>query len=180
MNDYPQGRTDPAFSQRPNSRWIPIPAAGYTAKGWNFLPLAPGLFGTYFAYGLYPLLHGYALLLVVVFLFFLLAGLIPRVSVLSGLALALLAATLLLNGALDRVPPVEVKATVIRKAMVSGDLKRGTHYQLSVSSWRAGRSQEDLEVDSGVFNRTAVGKIVAVEFHKGFLGLPWYGNISTE
>jgi len=180
VNEYLQSGVEPKGSEGPNSHWTPITSAGSRATGWNFFPLAPGLFGTYFAYGLYPLLDGYLPLIVVVFLFFLLVGLKPRASVFSGVALAVLAAALLLNGALDRVPPREINATVIHKAVFTGSQRYGTHYRVYVSSWRAGRSQEKLEVDSGVYKRVAVGKTVTVEFHKGFLGLPWLGKISPE
>lgn len=180
MTECSAGKFEPQLSKRPNSGWIRLSSAGNAPKGWNFVPLAPGLFATYFAYGVYPLLDGYLLLIVVVFLLFLLAGLVPRASVLSGLALALLAATLLLNGSLDRSPPTEIKTTVIRKAMVSGSVRRGTHYDVIVASWRPGRSQEDFEVDSGVYERAAAGRPVTVELHKGFYGIQWHGNISPE
>lgn len=180
VNEYFQSGVEPKASDRPNSHWSPIPSAGSGAKGWNFFPLAPGLFGTYLAYGLYPLLDGYWLLILIVFLFFLLVGLRPQASVFSGLALAVLAAALLLNGVLDRAPASQLNTTVIHKAIFTGIQRYGTHYEVYVSSWRAGRSQEKLEVDSGLYKRVVVGETVTVEFHKGFLGLPWLGKISPE
>jgi len=179
LTEYSAGRIEPQPSKRPNSGWITLPSALNAGKGWNFIPLAPGLFGGFLAYSRYPLLDGRYLLIGVVFLFFLLTGLVPRASVFFGIALALLAVALLLNGALDRVPANEVKATVIRKAMVEGS-HHGTYYNVIVSSWRPGRTQEDFDVDSKVFKRIAAGKSVTVELHKGFFGVPWYSSISPE
>ena len=180
MTECSTGTSEPELSKRSVSDWIAIPSAGNAGRGWNFIPLAPGLFGGLLAYSLYPLLDGRYVLIGVVFLFFLLAGMVPRAAAYSGLTLALLAAGLLLNGALDKSPPVEIKTTVIRKEMFSGSQKFGTHYDVVVSSWRPGRSQEDFEVDSGTYRRAAVGRPATVELHKGLFGLPWYGIISPE
>jgi hypothetical protein len=177
MTEYSTGTSEPPLAKRSASGWISIPSAG---NGWNFIPLAPGLFGGYLAYSLYPFLDGRYVLIGVVFLFFLSAALVPRAAAYSGLALALLAAMLFLNGALDRSPPAEIKTTVIGKAMVTGRVKRGTYYHVVVSSWRPGRSQEDFEVDSDIYRRAAIGRPATVELHKGCFGLPWYGSISPE
>ena len=177
MTEYSTGRTEPQVGKPSASGWISIPS---TAKGWNFIPLAPGLFGGIFAYSVYPLLDGRYVLMGVVFLLFLLAGLVPRAAAYSGLALALLAATLFLNGALDKRPPAEIKTTVIHRAMVTGSQNRGTHYHVVVSSWRPGRNEEDFEVDLGIYRRAVVGRPATVELHKGYFGLPWYGGLSPE
>jgi len=174
MTEYSTGTTEPQVGKPSASGWISIPSR----KGWNFIPLAPGLFGGIFAYSVYPLLDGRYVLMGVVFLLFLLAGLVPRAAAYSGLALALLAATLFLNGALDKRPPAEIKTTVIRKAMVCQS--RGTHYHVVVSSWRPGRNQEDFEVDPSIYRRAAVGRPATLELHNGSFGLPWYGSISPE
>jgi hypothetical protein len=180
MTEYSVGSNDPRLSKPQNSGQIWLTSVPNAGKGWNFIPLAPGLFGSYFAYSLYPLLDGRYVPIVVIFLFFVLTGVVPRATVFSGLALALLAAALLLNGALDRVPATEVKTTVIRKAMVTGSQKYGTHYDVIVSSWRPGRTEEQFKVDSSVYRRAVVGRGATVELHKGYLGIPWYGNISPE
>jgi hypothetical protein len=177
MTEYSTGTSEPQLGKRPTSGWISIPSAGNAGKGWNFIPLAPGLFGSFFAYSLYPLLDGRYLLIGGVFVFFLLTAVVPRASVFSGIALALLAVGLLLNGALDKFPPTGIKTTIIRKAMVTG---HGTHYDVVVSSWRPGRSEEDFEVESGIYRRAAIGRPATVELHQGYFGVPWYGNISPE
>jgi hypothetical protein len=100
------------------------------------------------------------------------------VSTCWGLALPLLGLLLFLNGRLDRFPRTTVQATVIRKTAPIGT--REAQYGLTVSSWRPGRSIEDLNVGSRVFERAVVGKRVSVELHKGFFGLPWYGAISPQ
>jgi hypothetical protein len=180
MTDYSAGGIEPQLGKRANSGWVSLAPSLNAGRAWNFIPLAPGVFGSFFAGSLYPLLDGRYWLIGVVFGFFVLTGVVPRAAVFSGLALALLAATLLLNGALDKYPSTYVRTTVIRKSMVTGSAGRGTHYDVIVSSWRPGRIQEDFEVDSGVFNRTTAGNTVTVELRKGFFGIPWYGNISAE
>jgi hypothetical protein len=180
MTEYLTGTNEPQPAKPRDAGWIWLPSAQNGGKGWNFIPLAPGLFGSYFAYSLYPLLDGRYVLIAVIFLFFVLTGVVPRATVFSGFALALLAAALLLNGALDRVPATEVKTTVIRKAMVTGSQKYGTQYDVTVSSWRPGRTEEQFKVDSSVYRRAVVGRGATVEVHEGYLGIPWHGNISPE
>lgn len=117
----------------------------------------------------------------VVFLFFLVVGLAPRASLASGVCLALLAATLWLNGALDKSSAAYVKTTVIRKAAITGSQKMGIHYYLTVSPWGADRGEKEFDdVDSLVFNRAAIGKSLTVELHSGYFGLQWYGKLLTE
>jgi hypothetical protein len=64
--------------------------------------------------------------------------------------------------------------------MVTGNPKSGTHYNVIVSSWRPDQTEEIFDVDSGVFNRTVVGKTVRVELHHGFFGVPWSDNIVPD
>jgi hypothetical protein len=97
----------------------------------------------------------------------------------SGLALVLLAFLLFLNGHLDSSPLDRVRTMVIHKAVISGT-KGSIQYNLTVSSWRAGRNLENFNVVRNVFDRAVVGKTVTVELHKGFFGLPWLGSISPE
>jgi hypothetical protein len=154
-----------------------IPSAAHAGKSWNFVPLAPGLFGTFFAYSLYPLLDGRYLLIGIVFFFFLLTGLVPRASIFAGVALALLATTLWLNGALDRFPVNDIKTTVIRKTVFSGSQSMGTRYYLIVSPWGPDGSQKEFDVDRSVFVRAVAGKTITVQLHKGCFGVQWYGNL---
>jgi hypothetical protein len=100
------------------------------------------------------------------------------VSICSGLALPTFGLLLFLNGRLDRSTPNDVSAMVIRKTAPIG--YREAQYHLAVSSWRPGRSLEDLNVNSRVFERALVGKPLTVELHKGYFGLSWYDNISFE
>jgi len=111
MTEHSTGTTEPQVGQPSASGWISIASTANAWKGWNFIPLAPGLFGGILAYSVYPLLDGRYVLMGVVFLLLLLAGLVPRAAAYSGLALALLAAALFLNGALDKRPPAEMKTT---------------------------------------------------------------------
>lgn len=156
------------------------PSTGHAGKSWNFIPLAPGLFGAFFAYSFYPLLDGRYLLIGVVFLFFLLTALVPRASIFSGAALALLAATLWLNGALDKFPVDDVRATVIQKVVFTGSQSMGTRYCLTVSPWGPNGSQKEFDVDLSVFKRAVAGKTVTVELHHGYFGVQWHGNLLPE
>ncbi len=180
MTEYSAGSDEPQLGKPKDSGWIWLTPTQNGGKGWNFIPLAPGIFGSFFAYSLYPLLDGRYVLMGIVFLFLILTGLVPRAAVLSGFALALLAAALMLNGALDKFPPAEIKTTVVRKATVTGSQKHGTQYHVIVSSWRPGRTVEQLNVDSSVYRRAVVGKVAMVELHKGYFGIPWFGNISPQ
>jgi hypothetical protein len=180
MAETSAGQIQPQASLSPDSGKTSFLSGWSGPKRWNFLPLAPGVFGAFFAYNAYPLVAGRYLLIGIAFLPFLLVSLMPRTAVYSGVALALLAAGLWLNGALDRVPPAYVKATVIQKMSFPGDRRRGAHYDVIVSSWRTGRSTEDFDVDLGLFRRTVPGKTITVEVHEGAFRLPWYGNISPE
>ncbi|HXJ18124.1 MAG TPA: hypothetical protein VNM68_13130 [Candidatus Polarisedimenticolia bacterium] len=100
------------------------------------------------------------------------------VSTCAGLALPFLGLLLFLNGRLDRSPRSEMRATVIRKTAPIG--YREAQYHLKVTSWRPGRSFEDLNVNSREFAGAVVGRPVVVEMHEGYFGLPWYSNISPE
>jgi hypothetical protein len=101
-----------------------------------------------------------------------------RMYICSGLLLVIIALLLSLNGRLDNSPLRQVRATVIRKAVVEG--RYGNQYDVTVSSWRPARSVENLNVRSDVFERAVVGKTVIIELHKGFFGLPWIGRVSPE
>ena len=100
-----------------------------------------------------------------------------RIAFGLSLSLATLGILLLMNGGLDRYPTNDVTATVLQKKISGG---RARQYHLYVSSWRTGISREDLKVRSPVFERAAEGKTVTVKVHPGYLGLPWYADVSPE
>jgi hypothetical protein len=180
----PRDRIELQLRTRPDSGVSPPPSAWGVRQALNILLLIPGVFFGLLPLGIYPpvdtrvamgFLLGFFLLPVVLQVF----SLAPRaVYIAASTALVLLGVLLLLNGGLDKSPSSEVRTTVIRKTVLRG--RRGTQYDLAVSSWRPGRSQEHFKVTSREFDRAVVGKIALVELHKGFFGVPWYGNISPE
>ena len=159
------------------------------------LLMTPGVFATFLALSWYPPINARLPMAAMLCLFLLSAVLMVLNVVIkrpnkeaktwrtlyisSSVALLLFAILLFLNGGLDRSPTNEVRTTVIRKAVLRGRYG-AKQYNLTVSSWRPGRSLENFNVALNVFNGTAVGKIITVEMHKGFLGLPWHGKISTQ
>lgn len=173
-----------------------LPSTRETQKALNgySLLLAPGLLVGLAAYVVFPPLDAGPLVAFGLFLLFLpialqlLSIIRKRLSndldrlrtayVYSSLALLLLALLPLLNGWLDTSPVNPVTTTVIQKT----ETHRGssTGHRLTVSSWRPGRSLEDLAVGSHTYNTVFVGKTIAVEMHKGFFDLPWYAGVSSR
>lgn len=100
------------------------------------------------------------------------------VSTCAGLAIPIIAALVFLNGRLDSSPREEVRARVIEKTTPIGF--REAQYGIRVTSWRPGKTIEDLNVGSRVFERAVIGKNVIVELHRGFFGMMWYGKITAE
>jgi hypothetical protein len=96
----------------------------------------------------------------------------------SSIVLLLLALLPLLNGWLDKSPARSVKTTVVRKT--SYRHRSGSSYYITVSSWRPGKSDEELRVGSRLYSNVVIGKSVTVEVHKGFFGLPWMGDVSSK
>lgn len=174
----------------------PPPSAAQTRKTLNnySLLLAPGIFAGLIAFVVFPPLDDVPLVALGLCLLFLpmvmqLSSVIrKRLSedldrlrkayVYASLALLLLGLVPLLNGWLDKSPASAVKATVIRKTASRG--RGGTSYYLIVSSWRPGRSDEELRVGVRTFNNASVGRTITVEVHKGYFGLPWDGGISSK
>jgi hypothetical protein len=103
------------------------------------------------------------------------SGRLRNAYICSGGFLILLAALMLLNGALDGSPVGSVRTSIIRKSISRG--RSSTTHTLVVSSWRAGRSQEKLEVNRQMYQSVMPGESIAVEMHGGFFRLPWYGPI---
>jgi hypothetical protein len=158
------------------------------------LLLAPGLLGGIFAYVVYPPLDSGPLVafgLCIFLLPFVLklssvvrkwlsedVGRLRTVYVCASFSLLLLSLLVLVNGWKDRSPRSAVRATVVQKISSRG--RGGTSYTVIVSSWRPGRSVEELRVGVRTYNNTVVGKPVTVGVHKGAFGLPWYEFVSSR
>jgi hypothetical protein len=102
-----------------------------------------------------------------------------RIYVCSSVALVLLGLFLFANGKFDDSPARTVQTTVLEKNIIRGRYGARQNHLL-VSSARPGRSREDLNVSSNVFDRAVVGKALTIELHQGFFGLSWYGRISPD
>jgi hypothetical protein len=85
---------------------------------------------------------------------------------------------LFLNGGMDRSQLSRMSTTIIRKSAYRG--RRGTSYNLVVTSWRPGRKLEHFGVGKAVYERAQVGRTATIDVHKGFFGLAWHGPISPE
>src|SRR4029077_5137194 len=147
-------------SRCPDCGGDPLPSVGQKRKALNnySLLLAPGLLVGLLAYIVFPPLDAGPLAALGLCTFFLPLvmqllsivrkrlgedlGRLRTIYVYSSLALLLLALLPLLNGWLDGSPARAVKTTVVQKTAV---LHRSTtSYRLTVSSWRPGRSVEEL------------------------------------
>jgi hypothetical protein len=173
-----------------------LPPGGQAGKSLNrySLLLAPGVLGGLVGYVIYPPLDAGPLLalgLCVLLLPFVLqlssivrnqrsedVDRLRRVYVCASLALLLLSLLVLMNGWMDRSPQSAVRATVIQKTSTRS--KSTTAYHVTVSSWRPGRSAEELTVGIRSYNNVVVGKPVTVSVYKGAFGLPWYGGVSSK
>jgi hypothetical protein len=105
-------------------------------------------------------------------------GRLRTVYVCASFSLLLLSLLVFVNGWQDRSPLSAVRATVIQKTSTRG--RGGTSYYVIVTSWRPGRSVEELTVGARTYNNVAVGKPVTVGVHKGAFGLPWYEYVSSR
>jgi hypothetical protein len=94
------------------------------------------------------------------------------------LVLMMFSLLLFLNGGMDRSQVSRISTTVISKNVYRG--RRGTSYNLVVTSWRPGRKFEYFGVGRSAYNRTQVGKTATLDIHKGFFGMAWHGPISPE
>jgi hypothetical protein len=172
---------------QPDAGGKQLSSAGGTTQVLYILLLTPGVMLSLFSQGIYPLLDSRLAMGVMLSLFLLPVALLivsfvrQRPSgrmpfIFSSVALVLWALLLILNGGLDHSPRHDVRATVVRKAILRG--RRATSYNLTLTSWRPGRTQESMDVTLRVFNRATVGRPVTVELHQGFFGLAWYGDVS--
>ena len=173
-----------------------LPPGGQSRKSLDpySLLLAPGLLGGIFAYVVYPPLDSGPLVAFGLCVFLLpfalkLSSMVrKRLSedvdrlrtayVCASLALLLLSLLVLVNGCQDKSPLSAVRATVIQKIYTRG--RGGTSYNVIVSSWRPGRSVEELRVGARTYSNVVVGKAVTVGVRKGAFGLPWYEYVSSR
>jgi hypothetical protein len=86
----------------------------------------------------------------------------------------LIAAMLLVNGALDSSVPDQKVVTINRKIHASG--RGGTHYRLEFASWRK-PGFEKVNVSSSTYNWVQPGDAVALNVHRGALGFVWIGGV---
>jgi hypothetical protein len=88
----------------------------------------------------------------------------------------ILAATLLVNGALDSRKNVTYYPTTVDSRYNMPGIVRGTR-RLFVRSWREGQRIERLAVNSDDFDRFHAGDVVSVGVKPGALGIPWYFGV---
>jgi hypothetical protein len=100
------------------------------------------------------------------------------VYVCASIALMALSLFVFVNGWQDKAPLNAVRATVIQKTSMRH--RSTTSYSVIVSSWRPGRSVEELTVGDRTYNTAVVGKPVTVGVYKGAFGLPWYEYVSSR
>jgi len=87
----------------------------------------------------------------------------------------LLAALLLVNGALDRSRARGEETRVVGKFSMPGPVP---NRRLIVTSWREGRRFERVPVDRGDFDRFSAGDSVDVRVEDGLIGIPWVVGVS--
>jgi YD repeat-containing protein len=169
-------------------------AANRSLKNYP-LPSLFGLFGMLLAAHFYPPLDmnpvmgiGLALLFVPIAAHLWLSArrhlasnvaLLKRMYRLQAAVLCVFAAFLLLNGWLDRYPPVQASTRVTQKNATTG--RGGASYSLVVSpSWRTGRVEERLEVSGTTFSTVRRGEPIRVVVHRGALGLSWFSDVLPD
>jgi len=88
----------------------------------------------------------------------------------------ILAATLLVNGALDSKKNVTYHPTTVDSRYNMPGIVRGTR-RLFVHSWRPGQKIERLAVDFDDYDRFHAGDAVSVGVKPGALSIPWYFGV---
>ena len=174
----------------------PLPTARQINKKLkNYpIPALAGLFGVLAAVHLYPPLDRNPVFEITLCIFFFpmifhvvtavrkrLASDVNRLKstyFYGGAAVVLLALVIAGNGALDSSPVRLVRSSILRKSITSG--RHSTTHHFFVTSWRPGRSTEDLAVAVPLYVRGSIGQAITVEVHSGLFGLPWYGEIVLE
>jgi hypothetical protein len=158
------------------------------------IPCLAGLFGVLAAVHFYPPLDRGSLFVLALCLFFIpvifhvISAMRKRLALdvnrlksaylCGGAAVLLLALLIVGNGALDISPARIVKSSILHKNISRG--RYSTTHHFFVTSWRPGRSTEDLAVAVPLYVRASVGEVLTVEVHNGLFGLPWYGKIVLE
>jgi hypothetical protein len=82
---------------------------------------------------------------------------------------------LLVNGAMDRVPPQVEEARVIGKFSMGGALPSR---RLIVSSWREGHRIERVPVDRSDYDSFSPGDPIEVRVEDGLVSIPWVAGVS--
>ncbi|HTR47979.1 MAG TPA: hypothetical protein VMM16_11400 [Verrucomicrobiae bacterium] len=106
------------------------------------------------------------------------AELVKKFYVRVGSVLVAVAVLLFANCALDSKSPAQFKASVVSKYSQKGYRGGDTYYLTVAPSWRAGRADEEVEVNPEVYATFRIGETVVVEVHGGLFHIPWYGAIS--
>jgi hypothetical protein len=196
MQNYLTSAIEVQVRPRPTGSDGSLPSGRQAGKSLDpySLLLAPGLLSGLFAYVVYPPLDAGPLVvsgLCIFILPFVLklssilrnqlsedVGRMRTVYICTSFALLALSLLVLVNGWQDRSPRNAVRATVVQKTYTRS--RGSTSYYVIVSSWRPGRSVEELRVGVRTYNNAAVGKPVTVGVHKGAFGLPWYEYVSSK
>ena len=165
--------------------------ANRVLKTYTPAPL-PGVIGMFAAFYFYPPLDRNVIAAVGVFLFLVpnllysvfwaLRQLLSTVALLkalyiaTGIVLATFAVLLIVNGALDRYPSVEVRTRILSVSTRQGRFGDIT-YTLVLAPWRAGGAEETLEGDSATFSKFQTGEPVGIIVHRGVFRLPWFSSV---
>lgn len=98
----------------------------------------------------------------------------------SGAAMLIFSALLVLNGAMDRYPPMQFQTHVVHGSYFRS-AKFGDTYNMVVSpSWRLGRNEETLRVNLPTFSTLRSGEQVRVVIHRGAFSMPWLGAVVPD
>jgi hypothetical protein len=82
----------------------------------------------------------------------------------------ILASMLFFNGKFDTTPRQRETVSVVRKFSMPGLFRT---QRLVVTSWRAGRDVEHVNVNADDFNRFQVGDQAVIQLQNGLVGIPW-------
>jgi hypothetical protein len=96
-------------------------------------------------------------------------GFARRMVACVGLVLVLSSAFIILNGALDSYPPLQVETQVIQKSVGA----RSSYHLVVSPSWREGRDHETFQVRRATFDDVQMGDSIQVVVHRGAFWVPW-------
>jgi len=143
-----------------------------------------GLFGTVISVSrLYPTLeHTETISAFIILLFAAPIGLnlwYPKFArstyVVAATLLITSAAVYFLNGALDKHPPTEVRATVTRKLADWG--QGGANVYTMIVTWDQTQKEQSFSVSSEVFSAVEPGDSILMTIHPGAFSIPWHGGL---